>query len=250
MVAPDAKREAVAHVVAMHGVSQRRACKVLAVDRSSSRYRSIRPNDAAERAAMRAVAAERRRFGYRRIHIMLDRPGIVMNLKKLRRPYREERLQVRKRGGRKRALGTRRPMAVPQAANERWSLDFISDAFTDGRWFRVLAVVDDFTRECLTLVADTSRSGARVVRELEAVIARRGRSGTISSDNGTEFTSTAILMWCQRTETSWHYIAPGKPMQNGFIESFNGRFRDEFLNEVLFSNLTDARDQITTLKQD
>ena len=250
MVTPDAKREAVAHVVAVHGISQRRACEVLAVDRSSIRYRSIRPDDAAERAAMKAVAAERRRFGYRRIHIMLDRQGIVMNLKKLRRLYREERLQVRKRGGRKRALGTRRPMAVPQAANERWSLDFISDAFTDGRRFRVLAVVDDFTRECLALVADTSLSGTRIARELDAVIARRGRPGTIVSDNGTEFTSNAILTFADTRKTEWHYIAPGKPMQNGFIESFNGRFRDEFLNEVLFSTLADARIQIAAWKED
>jgi putative transposase len=129
MVTPDAKREAVAHVMAVHGISQRRACEVLAVDRSSIRYRSIRPDDAAERAAMKAVAAERRRFGYRRIHIMLERQGIVMNLKKLRRLYREERLQVRKRGGRKRAWGTRRPMALPQAANERWGLEFASRTF-------------------------------------------------------------------------------------------------------------------------
>jgi putative transposase len=250
MVAPDAKREAVAHVVSVHGVSQRRACEVLAVDRSGVRYRSIRPDDAEARAAMKAVAAERRRFGYRRIHIMLERQGILMNLKKLRRLYREERLQVRKRGGRKRALGTRRPMAVPQAANARWSLDFVSDAFTDGRRFRVLAVVDDFTRECLTLVADTSLSGTRVVRELDAVISWRGRPGTIVSDNGTEFTSTAILSWCQSTGIDWHYIAPGKPMQNGFIESFNGRFRDEFLNEMLFTTLTDARTQIAAWKED
>jgi putative transposase len=199
MIAPDAKWEAVAHVVAIHGVRQRRACEVLAVDRSGVRYRSIRPEDATERAAMKAVAAERRRFGYRRIHIMLERQGIVMNLKKLRRLYHEERQQVRKRGGRKRALGTRRPMAVPQAANSRWSLDFVSDAFTDGRRFRVLAVVDDFTRECLALVADTSLSGTRVVRELDAVLSRRGRPGTIVSDNGTEFTSTAFLSWCQST---------------------------------------------------
>jgi putative transposase len=160
MVAPDAKRKAVAHVVAVHGVSQRWACEVLEVDLSRNRYRCVRPDDAAEREAMKAVAAERRRFGYRRTHIMLGRQGIVMNLKKLRRLYREEHLQVRKRGGRKRALGRRRPMAVPQAANDRWSLDFISVALTDGRRFRVLAVVDDFARECLTLVADTSLSGA------------------------------------------------------------------------------------------
>ena len=199
---------------------------------------------------MKAVAAERRRFGYRRIHIMLERQGIAMNLKKLRRLYREERLQVRKRGGRKRVLGTRRPIEVPHAGNVRWSLDFISDALTDGRRFRVLAVVDDFTRECLALVADTSLSGARVVRELDAVIARRGCPGTIVSDNGTEFTSMAILSWCQNTAIQWHYIAPGKPMQNGFVESFNGRFRDEFLNEVLFSTLADARTQIAAWKDD
>ena len=181
---------------------------------------------------------------------MLDRQGIVMNLKKLRRLYSEEKLQVRKRGGRKRALGTRRPMVLPDGANERWSLDFISDAFTDGRRFRVLAVGDDFTRECLALVADTSLSGARVTRELDAVIARRGLPTTIVSDNGTEFTSTAILSWCQRTAIGWHYIVPGKPMPNGFIESFNGRFRDEFLNEVLFSTLSEARTQIATWEED
>jgi putative transposase len=140
MVTPDARRDAVAHACAQHGVSQRRACHALAVDRSSARYRSVRPDDAGLREAMKKVAAERRRFGYRRIHIMLQRQGIAMNIKKLRRLYREEKLQVRKRGGRKRALGTRRPMIVPERANERWSLDFLSDAFTDGRRFRVLAV--------------------------------------------------------------------------------------------------------------
>lgn len=119
--------------MAGHGIGQRRACDVPAVDRSSIRYRSIRPDDAAERAAMKAVAAEQRRSGYWRTQFMLERQGIVMNLKKLRRLYREGQLQVRERGGRKRALGARRPGVVPQAANERWSLDFISDAFTDGR---------------------------------------------------------------------------------------------------------------------
>ena len=161
---------------------------------------------------MKAAAAERRRFGCRRIHIMLERQGIVMNLKKLRRLYREEKLQVRRRGGRKRALGTRRPMLLPDAPNIRWSLDFVSDALTDGRRFRVLAVVDDYSRECLALVADTSLSGHRVVRELDAVIARRGRPAMVVSDNGTELTSMAILSWCQRTGIEWHDIAPGKPM--------------------------------------
>jgi putative transposase len=250
MVTPDAKREAVAHACTEHGVSQRRACEVLAVDRSSVRYRSIRADDADLREAMRRVASERRRFGYRRIHVMLQRQGIDMNLKKLRRLYREEKLQVRRRGGRKRALGTRRPMLVPERPNERWSLDFVSDAFTDGRRFRILAVVDDFSRECLALIADTSLSGLRVVRELDAIIALRGRPDTIVSDNGTELTSMAVLRWCQETAVEWHYIAPGKPMQNGFVESFNGRLRDELLNETLFSSLAEARSAITDWKED
>jgi putative transposase len=141
-------------------------------------------------------------------------------------------------------------LALPSRPNERWSLDFVSDAFTDGRRFRGLAVVDDFTRECVALVADTSLSGRRLAREPDAVIARRGKPRTIVSDNGTEMTSTAILEWCQSTHVEWHYIEPGKPMQNGFVESFNCSFRDECLNETLFSSLTQARIEITAWKED
>jgi len=250
VVTPEVKRDAVVHLCDEHGVSQRRACNVLQVDRSSVRYKSIRPDDAELREVIRAVAAERRRFGYRRIHVMLQRQGIHMNQKKLRRLYTEEKLQVRKRGGRKRALGTRRPMVLPGRANERWSLDFVSDAFTDGRRFRVLAIIDDYSRECLALVTDTSLSGMRVTRELNQLLSRRGKPQTIVSDNGTELTSMAILKWCQETDIEWHYIAPGKPMQNGFVESFNGSFRDECLNETLFSSLAEARKQITAWKED
>jgi putative transposase len=196
------------------------------------------------------LAGVRRRFGYRRLRIMLVREGIKMNHKKFRRLYAEERLQVRRRGGRKRALGTRRPIAIPQGANQRWSLDFLSDSFTDGRRFRILAVVDDFTRECLCLVADTSLSGARVARELDAVIARRSRPLSVVSDNGTELTSMAILRWSQEAAIDWHYIAPGKPTQNAFIESFNGRLRDELLNEVLFISLAHARAELAAWQAD
>ncbi|GAB6053539.1 hypothetical protein JCM17960_23590 [Magnetospira thiophila] len=165
--------------------------------------------------------------------------------------YREEGLQVRKRGGRKRALGTRAPMTLPDGPNRRWSLDFVSDAFADGRRFRILAVVDDFTRECLALVADTSLSGLRVARELDALIwQRKARPKTIVSDNGTELTSMAILKWSQDRKVDWHYIAPGKPMQNGFVESFNGRLRDECLNETLFGSLSHARAVLNTWKAD
>jgi len=189
MVTPVAKRKAVAHLCDEHRVSQRRACDVLEVDRSMVRYQSVRVDDAELRAAIKRVSRERRRFGYRRIHVMVQREGHMVNHKKLRRIYAEEKLQVRRRGGRKRALGTRRPMVLPDGPNQRWSLDFVSDAFTDGRRFRILAVVDDYTRENLALVADTSLSGLRVTRELDKVIADRGQPGTIVSDNGTEFTS-------------------------------------------------------------
>lgn len=132
-------------------------------------------------------------------------------------------------------------MLVPLRPNDRWSLDFVSDQLTDCRRFRILAVVDDCTRECLALVADTSLSGTRVARELDVLIASRGRPKMIVSDNGSEFTSNAILGWADDTKVEWHYIAPGKPMQNGFIENFNGRLRDELLNETLFSSLSGAR---------
>ena len=214
------------------------------------RYRSSRPDDAAVRARLRELAAVRRRFGYRRLLVLMRREGLIMNHKKFRRLYREERLQVRRRGGRKRALGTRAPMTIPQGPNQRWSLDFLSDAFADGRRFRILAVVDDFTRECLALVADTSLPGLRVVRELEAIIAGRGRPAMCVSDNGTELTGMAVLRWCQEMRIEWHYIAPGKPTQNAFIESFNGRLRDELLNETLFTSLAQARAVLAAWKDD
>ena len=173
-----------------------------------------------------------------------------MNHKKLRRLYREERLQVRRRNGRKRALGTRSPMAIPQGADQRWSLDFLSDAMTDGRRFRILAIVDDFTRECLALVADTSLPALRVVRELDALLTTRSRPTMIVSDNGTELTSMAMLNWSQERQVEWHYIAPGKPTQNAFVESFNGRLRDELLNETLFSSLAHAREVLSLWKDD
>ena len=247
---PAAKRDAVARLRKTHRVSERRACSVLGVDRSSVRYRSVRPDDANLRKAMKAVADERRRFGYRRVHVMLEREGWQVSQKKIRRLYAEEKLQVKRRGGRKRALGTRRPMLVPDRANERWSLDFVSDAFTDGRRFRVLAIVDDFSRECLGLVADTSLSGLRVTRELSAIMRRRGRPKIVVSDNGTELTSMAVLRWCQDTGVGWHYIAPGKPTQNAFAERFIGSFRDELLNETLFTTLAEAKAHITAWKED
>ena len=250
MVTPVARREAAAHLQQSYAVSQRRACRAIGAERSSVRYRSRRADDGVVRLRLRELAAIRRRFGYRRLQVLLRREGLVMNHKKLRRLYREERLQVRRRGGRKRALGTRAPLTIAQGPNQRWSLDFVSDALSDGRRFRILAVVDDFTRECLCLVADTSLSGVRVARELDAIIVTRGRPASIVSDNGTELTSLAILRWSQEARVEWHYIAPGKPTQNAFVESFNGRLRDELLNETLFGSLAHARQALAAWKND
>ena len=232
------------------GLSQRRACDLAGIDPRVYRYRSRRPDDVVIRRRLRELASERRRFGYRRLHILLKREGFKLNWKKLYRLYKEERLTVRKRGGRKRALGTRAPMTIPQGANQRWSLDFVSDALLDSRRFRVLCVIDDFTRECLATVADNSISGIRVARELDRICEARGRPCMIVSDNGTELTSNAILKWQQERAVEWHYIAPGKPMQNGFVESFNGRLRDECLNEHLFASYAHARQIINAWRTD
>jgi putative transposase len=212
MVTPAVKRAAVAHLKAGYQVSERRACRLVAADRGMIRRQSRRPDDRALRARLKELSHARKRFGYRRLHILLEREGIHLNHKQLRRLYREEGLQVRKRGGRKRALGMRAPLVAPFRPNERWSLDFVSDSFTDGRRFRILCIVDDHSRECLALVADTSLSGVRMARELDRLIVERGKPATIVSDNGTEMTSNAVLRWCQDSGVVWHYIAPGKPM--------------------------------------
>ena len=250
MVTPAAHREAAAHLQSAHEMSARRACRVLGVDRTSVRYQASKPDDAELRERLKVLACERRRFGYRRLHVLLRREGHAVNRKRVQRLYREEKLTVRRRGGRKRAMGTRRPIEVPLQANERWSLDFVSDQMTDGRRFRILTVVDNCTRECLALVADTSISGLRVARELNEIIRWRGRPKTVVSDNGTELTSNAILSWADQTKVGWHYIAPGKPQQNGYNESFNGRLRDELLNETLFRSLPHARAVLEDWRRD
>ena len=220
------------------------------MDRRSYRYRAQRSDDGPLRHRLRELAAERRRFGYRRLGWMLRREGTTVNLKKVYRLYREEGLAVRRRRGRRRAVGMRAPIALPQASNQRWSLDFVADQIADGRRFRVLAVVDDFTRECLAAVVDTSLSGERVVGELDRLIVERGRPLVIVSDNGTELTSRAVLRWAAMQRIDWHYIQPGKPIQNAFVESFNGRRRDECLNECWFESLADARDKIEAWRID
>ena len=173
-----------------YGLSERGACNLIGIARRVARYEPSITDDTGLRQRLRELAAARRRFGYRRLGYLLARERLKPNHKKLLRLYREEGLKLRRRGGRKRALGTRAPMALPQGPNQRWSLDFVSDAFGCGRRFRILCVVDDFTRECLALVPDTSLSGARVARELDKIVAIRGKPLAVVSDNGTELMST------------------------------------------------------------
>ena len=244
MVGPAAKREAVAHVRGVLEMSERRACSLVAADRKMIRYRSRRPADTELRARLHELANQRRRFGYRRLYILLQEEGEPSGINRIYRLYREEGLAVRKRRTRRKAIGTRTPILVEATPNARWSLDFVHDQLACGRRFRILNIVDDVTRECLAAIPDTSISGKRVARELTTIIERRGKPRMIVSDNGTEFTSNAILRWSKELDIEWHYIAPGKPMQNGYIESFNGRMRDELLNESLFLDLDQARQMI------
>jgi transposase InsO family protein len=246
MVGPAAKREAVAHLQSKFEMSERRACAVIAADRKSVRYRSRRPGDTELRARLRDLANQRRRFGYRRLFVLLRREGEPSGINRIYRLYRAEGLMVRKRKGRRKALGTRAPILVEAKPNARWSLDFVHDQLANGRRFRILNVVDDVTRECLGAIPEFSISGVRVARELTTLVASRGKPTMIVSDNGTELTSNAILAWSAEMHIAWHYIAPGKPMQNGYVESFNGRMRDELLNESLFLGLADAREAIST----
>lgn len=250
MVGPVAQREGVAHLRTVFEMSERRACAIVRADRSSVRYRSRRRPEAELRERLRALASERRRFGYRRLFVLLRQAGERSGKNRIYRLYREEGLSVRKRRARRRAVGTRAPIPVEAKANARWSLDFVHDQLACGRRFRILNIVDDVTRECLAAIPDTSISGRRVGRELTDLISRRGKPGMIVSDHGTEFTSNAILAWAEQRKVCWHYIAPGKPTQNAFVESFNGRMRDELLNETLFFTLDHARQKLAAWRAD
>lgn len=250
MVGPAAEREAVAHLKIVMGLSERRACQIISADRKMIRYRSSRPPEVELRMRLRELANERRRFGYRRLFALLKRDGEPSGVNRIYRLCREEGLSIRKRKARRRAVGTRAPILVEAKANARWSLDFVHDQFACGRGVRALNIVDDVTRECLAAIPDTSISGRRVARELTALIERRGKPGMIVSDHGTEFTSNAILARSKEHKVEWHYIAPGKPMQNGYVESFNGRMRDELLNESLFFGLGHARSAVSEWAED
>jgi len=228
-------------MIAEHGLSQRRACRLADLNLSTWQYKPIRPDDGGLRERIVALAGERRRFGYRRLYILLRREGWRANHKVVHRIYREEGLQVRKRKRKRIGPADRQPIALPGRVNERWSMDFVSDGLSSGTRFRALNIVDDFSRECPAIEVDTSLPGARVVRVLERLSETRGLPKAIVVDNGPELISKVLDEWAYRNKVRLHFIEPGKPIQNAFVESFNGRFRDECLNEHWFTSLKDAR---------
>jgi putative transposase len=199
---------------------------------------------------LRSLAHERPRYGYRRLHVLLRRGGVPANHKRLWRLYRQEGLAVRRKRRKRTAWGRRVILPAAQTRNERWSMDFVGDSLADGRTFRTLNIVDDFTREAVAIVVDQSIPGERVVRELEAVAMQRGVPGMIVTDNGPEFAGKALDAWAYRRGVTLHFIRPGKPVENAYVESFNGKFRDECLNEHWFTSLPHARDVIAGWRQD
>ena len=222
-------------------MSRRRACGLIGMCRSSFEYRSRRGDDSSLRKRLLELAAARPRHGYRLLHWRLRREGFEVNHKRVYRLYRLEGLAVRRRRRKRIAASARRPLPVAGRMNQRWSMDFMSDTLADARTFRTFNVVDDFSRECLAIEVDTSLPGARVVRVLDRVAAERGYPESIVMDNGPEFTGRALDTWASQHGVELHFIRPGKPMENAYVESFNGKFRDECLNENWFLGLADAR---------
>lgn len=202
------------------------------------------------RQRLRELAMVRRRFGYRRLHALLRREGWEVNHKRVYRLYVEEQLWVRKRHRKRRLSARRAPLLVPTQANEVWSMDFVSDALASGRRFRTLNIADDFTREAPAIEVDTSLGGVRVTRVLDRLKVERRLPRQIRSDNGPEFISKAVEQWAYQNGVEWHFIEPGKPIENAYIESFNARFRDECLNENWFTSLADAKQKIEQWRQD
>lgn len=249
MVTPADRRTAVITAMAAANMSERRACRYTGFARASQRYHARRASHAPLRARLHTLALLRPRWGYRRLYRLLRREGMRVNRKLVQRVYREEGLSVRRRH-RKRVAVVRMPIAPPAGRNERWSMDFVSDALADGRKFRSLTIVDAYTRECPAIEVDHSLPGSRVVAVLERLRQTRGLPKVIVCDNGPEFSGEALDQWAALRQVTLQFIEPGKPVQNAFSESFNGRFRDECLNGSWFVSLRDSRETIEAWRVD
>ncbi len=238
---PAGRKRLVGQIQTDFPVSQRRACRLIRISRKAVRYASMpHPADEALSSRLKILGERYPRYGYLMLHEMLKAEGLVQNRKRTYRLYRELKMQVRTKK-RKKLIRPRIPMAVPCQPNERWSLDFVSDQLADGRRFRVLNIVDDYSRVCVGQIVDLSISGERLARYLEQIRGTRGLPMGLVMDNGPELTSKAMFFWAQQARVKLLFIQPGKPTQNAFIESFNGRFRDGCLNQHWFKDLADAK---------
>jgi putative transposase len=242
-------RQDVAFAMEKYRLSERHACELNGMDRSSYRYEPEPDRNAELRANLIELARQRPRFGYRRLGVLLEKDGEAVNHKRLLRVYQQAGLAVRRRE-RKRLARDRVGMPVLSRPNQEWSIDFVTDALANGRAIRSLTVLDDFTKESPAIEVDTSLSGLRVTRVLDRIIAERGKPDGLRLDNGPEFTSRCFIAWAEQRGVPLIYIQPGKPVQNSYIESFNGRFRDECLNANWFENLADARRKIEAWRLD
>jgi putative transposase len=250
MVKPAARREAVTFFREEFGVSQRKACLMASVHRSTFSYRGQGPRGEALRVRLRELAAERPRYGYRRLHVLLVREGHQVNHKRVHRLYRQEGLAVRRRRRKRVCRDARRPLPRADRINQCWAMDFTGDSLASGRSFRTLNVLDTYSREALAIEVDTSLPGLRVTRVLDRVGSERGFPETVVIDNGPEFIGRALDVWAHQHSVQLHFIRPGKPIENAFIESFNGHFRDECLNQHWFTSLDDARAQVEAWRLD
>ena len=250
MVGPAARRQAAQYAQQTYELSQRRAGRLLGIGNSSLRYKSRQADDSDIRARLRALAAERPRFGYRRLGVMLEREGVRVNHNRLHRLYREEGLVLRKKRRQRSATATRAPLVPPKRAGERYSIDFMSDSLATGRSFRMLNIVDDYTRECLAIEVDTSLPGERVARVLDSLVESGRKPAVIALDNGPEFAGRVLDTWAVRNGVQLRFIDPGKPIQNVYIESFNARLRDECLNQHWFISLQEAQEVIEEWRED
>jgi putative transposase len=248
MVKPGVRRQAVHHLVQALPLSERRACRLVNLHRSSCRYRSSPRDDQRAGKRLAQLALTYPSYGYRLLHGLLKAEGLVINPKRTYRLYVAAGLQLPRKKVRK-LKRDRQPMAVPTGPVQRWSMDFVSDQLSDGRRFRVLNVIDEYSRECLGQVVDTSITGARVSRCLTELIRAHGRPKVVVCDNGTEFTSKALFHWAKDNEIKLGFIRPGKPVENAFVESFNGKFRSGCLDLNWFRSLAEARHDIEAWRQ-
>jgi len=243
VVKPACRKQVAVHLVESSHLSERRACQLAGISRTLYRYQSNPRNDERLRARLKQLASEQSAYGYLLLHSLLKAEGLVINKKRTYRIYTEEKLQVRTKK-RKKLQRPRQPMEVPTNVNQRWSMDFVADQLANGRRFRILNVVDDFSREMIGQLVSTSISGRQVARFLSQLCEQRGNPRKIVCDNGTEFTSKAMFFWSKESGINLGFIQPGKPTQNAFVESLNGKFRNECLNRCWFRTMEEARWEI------